>query len=238
MTDKSDKMTYKSDKRKESLKESPKDALKESQKDALKEAHKEDILHAAIAEFGRVGYELASTNEIVKNAGVSKGLLFHHFTNKQTLYKACQVYVMVKYGKYMDENLDLSSRDFFERTLNSLRLKMQFGCDNPEFLALINRAWHLEEDENSLKLTEAESIVLEATQMKLMDFFTDIDTSLFRDGVEIAKVIDYTRLALEASWVRFSHKHHNDGDAMAREMDNYFAEAEDIISLLRNGAYK
>lgn len=37
------------------------------------------ILNAAINEFAEKGYENASTNEIVKDAGISKGLLFHYF---------------------------------------------------------------------------------------------------------------------------------------------------------------
>ena len=44
------------------------------------------IINAAIKEFAQKGYDNASTNEIVKEAGISKGLLFHYFQNKKQLY--------------------------------------------------------------------------------------------------------------------------------------------------------
>ncbi len=42
----------------------------------------ERIINASLAEFARNGYERASTNEIVKEAGISKGSLFVYFNNK------------------------------------------------------------------------------------------------------------------------------------------------------------
>ena len=44
------------------------------------------ILQAAIAEFGEKGYEAASTNHICRQAEISKGLLFHYFKSKRTLF--------------------------------------------------------------------------------------------------------------------------------------------------------
>ena len=47
---------------------------------------RERIINAAINEFTKKGYRNASTNEIVKEAGISKGLIFHYFKNKKQLY--------------------------------------------------------------------------------------------------------------------------------------------------------
>ena len=44
----------------------------------MDEEKKQKIINASIEEFSK-GYSLASTNEIVRKAGVSKGLLFHYF---------------------------------------------------------------------------------------------------------------------------------------------------------------
>ena len=200
--------------------------------------HKEDILHAAIAEFGKMGYGAASTNEIVKNAKVSKGLLFHYFTNKKQLYTACQLYVMEQYGKFMAQHFKFPSTDFFDRILHGLRIKMEFGKKNPEFLTITNRARYLEREENLLTRPEANEFITETMQQFTTAFFDGIDTGKFRDKVELAKVMDYTRLVMEASWVRFSHRHNNDTEAMVKDIDSYFKEAEEIVSLLRDGAYK
>ena len=52
----------------------------------LKPEKQERILEAAIKEFADKGFEKASTNEIVKEAGISKGILFHYFQNKKKLF--------------------------------------------------------------------------------------------------------------------------------------------------------
>ncbi len=44
------------------------------------------IINAALHTFAVKGYRDASTDVIVKEAGISKGLLFHYFTSKQGLY--------------------------------------------------------------------------------------------------------------------------------------------------------
>lgn len=202
-------------------------------------AHRVDILNAAIEVFGRAGYAAASTNEIVKKAKVSKGLLFHHFANKEKLYIACQIHVMEQYGKYMTQHVDISSTDFFDRVLHNLRVKMEFGRRYPEFLTLINRAWHIDGKENALDRKAMEEYVLKSGVGKTMvNFFEGVDTSRFREGIDVAKLMDYTRLTLESSWYRFSGSHNNDVYMLAREMDKYIEECEEIIGLFKHGAYE
>ena len=46
------------------------------------------IIDAALREFGQRGYEGASTNQICLSAGISKGLLYHYFKNKENLFLA------------------------------------------------------------------------------------------------------------------------------------------------------
>jgi len=205
--------------------------------DCSKEAHRIDILHAAIAEFGRVGYSAASTNEIVKKAGVSKGLLFHHFTNKETLYTACQAYVLEEYGKYIMKHKDFSSPDLFERIMSNLRIKMEFGFKNAMFLGFINRIWTLDNDESILKNPNAEEHVLTSMQAQADFFFEGVDESLFRKNYDAAKVMKYTRMMMEAHWKQFSNRYGNDIDIMIENIENYFGECEEIIDLIRGGAY-
>lgn len=49
---------------------------------------KERILAAALALFAREGYAATATSKIAKTAGVSEGLIFRHFENKQGLLDA------------------------------------------------------------------------------------------------------------------------------------------------------
>ena len=52
------------------------------------ERTREKILEAAMREFGVNGYSGASLNAVC-DSGISKGLLYHNFQNKDALYLAC-----------------------------------------------------------------------------------------------------------------------------------------------------
>ena len=51
---------------------------------------KEKILQASLALFAKQGYADSSTKKIAKEAGVSEGLIFRHFINKEGLLLALQ----------------------------------------------------------------------------------------------------------------------------------------------------
>ena len=50
---------------------------------------KEAIITAAVAEFGRHGYEGSSLNTALNEAGISKGKIYHYFESKDQVYLAC-----------------------------------------------------------------------------------------------------------------------------------------------------
>jgi AcrR family transcriptional regulator len=51
------------------------------------------IREAALEHFARDGYDRATTRAIAKTAGVSQGLLRHHYGSKEALREACDHYV-------------------------------------------------------------------------------------------------------------------------------------------------
>lgn len=57
-------------------------------------AVRDALLHAAKAEFAERGYDAASTREILRHAGVTAPVLYHHFGNKAGLFRAVAEHVM------------------------------------------------------------------------------------------------------------------------------------------------
>jgi AcrR family transcriptional regulator len=47
------------------------------------------VLESALAEFAEKGYDAASMNNLCMAGGVSKGIVYHYFTDKDELYLAC-----------------------------------------------------------------------------------------------------------------------------------------------------
>src|SRR5690625_7147820 len=52
----------------------------------LEPKRKNAILNAALKEFSTKGFDDASTNVIAKEAGISKGLMFHYINSKEDLF--------------------------------------------------------------------------------------------------------------------------------------------------------
>ena len=63
------------------------------------------IREAAVLEFGELGYERATIRGIADRAGVSSGLLRHHFGSKQDLRDACDAYITETVRKLNDQVL-------------------------------------------------------------------------------------------------------------------------------------
>lgn len=57
----------------------------EEQYEQIRNERKEQILHTALHLFAEKGYENTSISMIAEKAGISKGLLYNYFTNKETL---------------------------------------------------------------------------------------------------------------------------------------------------------
>ncbi|MCL2016613.1 MAG: TetR/AcrR family transcriptional regulator [Defluviitaleaceae bacterium] len=194
------------------------------------------ILHTAIEVFSEGGFEVASTNEIAKRAGVSKGLLFHYFGNKRELYAACQWYVLDEYIAFMAEHLDIGITDFFDRVLANLRVKMDFCVRNPSFLPIINKILYEKSDTYGLTRAEIERHLLGShLGAALRNFFSEVDITLFRQNVNLAKLMEYTQLGLEALWLRYSAEH---SESLVEGIGEYIADCEEFVGLVKFGALK
>ena len=60
--------------------------MKREEKNALSQQR---ILEAAMEEFSRKGYEGASLSTACAEKGISKGIVYHHYKDKDELYLRC-----------------------------------------------------------------------------------------------------------------------------------------------------
>ncbi|HPJ20740.1 MAG TPA: TetR/AcrR family transcriptional regulator [Clostridia bacterium] len=89
----------------------------------MDEAKRDRIINAALEEFADHGFKKASTNNIVKNAGISKGLLFHYFENKESLYEYLEKYVVNTVIETLENEIDWEETDFFNRLMQVAMIK-------------------------------------------------------------------------------------------------------------------
>lgn len=95
---------------------------------------REELINAALIEFGDYGYEQASLNNILKEAGISKGTFYYHFKNKEELY----IYLMDLLAKekmdFFNKNIDLANLDknIFILLKDLGNIGMEFARYSPE----------------------------------------------------------------------------------------------------------
>ena len=90
-----------------------------------------DILAAALTELGERGYASASTNAIAAGAGVAKGLVFHHFGDKDALFLAVVNEAARVIDPYFADALADAPRDLIGRILVIVERKISFIADEP-----------------------------------------------------------------------------------------------------------
>ncbi|MCR5799115.1 MAG: TetR/AcrR family transcriptional regulator [Lachnospiraceae bacterium] len=78
----------------------------------LKSEKQDRMINAALKVFAKNGYKHASTDDIVKEAGISKGLLFHYFVSKMGLYSFLLDY-SVKYMNFEFSRTIGEENDYF-----------------------------------------------------------------------------------------------------------------------------
>ena len=141
----------------------------------LKKSKKKRIIKTAMKEFAEAGFKYASTNRIVKNAGISKGSLFKYFETKEKLFFYIVEIVIQKIIQEL-KTFSLPS-DLLERIDLILEFSFDFYEKHPElYRFMISIATEEEREMFNKVLTCFNSD--EVDTFKLMnDFYSDIDTS-------------------------------------------------------------
>ena len=206
----------------------------ESHKIMAMDPEKRDrVISAAMKEFAK-GYKNANTDIIVREAGISKGLLFHYFGTKDGLYEfilknACEM-IQTEYLTL----IDLQQTDIIEKIWQMTLLKMDVSYKCPALFDFLAKAYvELQENPNE-KFAEyfnkARSIAVERA-------LADIDTSLFKEGIDPNKAANIALWTLNgyASSQLDSNMRVED---YQKEYERYLEEIKEYIDILRKTLYK
>ena len=101
------------------------------------EQRKKELLRAAAAVFGRLGYHDTTTNAIAQEAGVSPATLYHFFPNKEAIASAlASAYAreMADAERAIDSEGVLSFQEAIRQLLN---ICITFNRKHPEFHTLV-----------------------------------------------------------------------------------------------------
>ncbi len=147
----------------------------------LPEDKRRKIINAGLEVFGRYDYRHASTEEIAAKAGISKGLLFYYFQNKQSLYTFLFEWATehVK-AAVVDESM-WRITDFFELCACAAERKVAMLRQSPWLMEFIMRAFYSQREPVSEEMNRRMS---QETANIFTAYFGNVDFSPFRADVD------------------------------------------------------
>lgn len=157
----------------------------------LSKEKQDRMMNAALKIFALNGYKGASTDDIVKEAGISKGLLFHYFTNKIGIYVFLYNYSIRYMTLELTTTVSEKETDFFEIYRKIELAKLHVLKNYPYMQEFLNRTVY-EDVSEALLAIEGKKGTLAQTYEK---FFGNVDISKFRTGTDLhklRKMLDFT----------------------------------------------
>ncbi len=157
----------------------------------LKKEKQDRMINASLKVFALNGYRHASTDDIVAEAGISKGLLFHYFVNKLGLYTFLYDYSVRFMLLELSGCMGGEEDDFFELVKKRENAKMQVLKNYP-YMQLFLDSIRYENVKEALYATEEKRNALPEAEEA---FMKRADLTRFAPGVDVARlnaVIGYT----------------------------------------------
>lgn len=151
----------------------------------LKREKQDRFINASLKIFSEHGYQKASTDDIVKEAGISKGLLFHYFGSKLGLYEFVYNYstklLMMEYSSLISAD----QTDFFELQKQMELAKRNIMVSYPYMNVFVGKAFR--EDNFDVLSVVAES--MDQYSDELASIYARADISRFKEGVDPSAIL-------------------------------------------------
>ncbi len=156
----------------------------------LKKEKQDRMINAALKVFALQGYRHASTDDIVREAGISKGLLFHYFGSKLGVYTFIYDY-SVRYMTLELSAVDGSETDLFELMKQAEGARMRAMRGYPYMQQFLNRSMSENVSEALLAVEEKKNALSEAYER----IYGRTDPTALPDAVDgekLRKMLDFT----------------------------------------------
>ena len=157
----------------------------------MKKEKQDRMINAALKVFALQGYRHGSTDDIVREAAVSKGLLFHYFGSKLGVYQFIYDYSVRYMNLELRSTVNSGESDLFVVVKQIERAKMHAMRGYPYMQQFLNRSM-AEDSYEALLAVEEKRNALEETIAAVEG---QIDYGALPgeiDGEKLRKMLDFT----------------------------------------------
>lgn len=157
----------------------------------LKKEKQDRMINAALKVFAIQGYRHGSTDDIVREAAVSKGLLFHYFGNKVGVYQFIYDYSVRYMTLELRSSVDSKEGDLFMVLKQMERARMHAMRGYPYMQQFLNRSMSEDCYEALLAVEEKKNVLEEAcAAIDAQIDYTTLPAGI--DGEKLRKMLDFT----------------------------------------------
>lgn len=143
----------------------------------LSEQKQQLIINAALEVFALNDYRHAITDDIAAKAGISKGLLFYYFRNKQALYLYLYQYCEKMTRKCVDLAKIQNITDFFELLNYGASCKVYLLSKNPYLFEFVMKMYYA-------NIEVINDQIQNQLDQSFQMYFGHIDFSKFKEGID------------------------------------------------------
>ena len=185
-------------------------------------------------EFGQKGFKNASTDAIAKEATISKGALFHYFNNKKDLFLFLYDYAIDTLINQMQMKFNRDEKDIFVRRRQGTHLKIEILKKHPEMYDFLATAYMEGSGEVKSDIESRNKALVVMTQGILND---GIDTSKFKDDVDVKKAVDIIAWTIDGFTNKEMHKVKNFA-LYELNFNDVLSELDVYLEMLKLSFYK
>lgn len=158
-------------------------------------------MDAAIREFSEKGYSGASLNTVCAEKGLSKGIIYHYFKDKDELYLSCVSHCFDTFTAHMKSRQASFQGTLEEKLQAYFEARMQFFSQNPLFLGIYTGvAFHPPASLRS-EITDCRKEFDEFSISALTGF---LSTENIQEGLTIPAIVEDFRCYIDYFNMRFA----------------------------------
>lgn len=206
----------------------------------LSDEKKNLIIQACIEEFNSRGYNNASTNTIIERAGISKGILFHYFGSKKSLFLFIVNHIASFFIQSLQENLkEVNEEEFFQRLKLILIIKLKTFSPYPNEYRLLNKTFTDPPLELKKEIQEMYLKMYRSFNTLNTDFYSRyMNPSKLRRDINVEQALEIINIVFDQLTQKYVRLYRGREKELIAHQVELSQELDRYIDVLKDGIYE